>query len=82
MDPAALERYKQERGEAVLQWWRSYVDDVRLIEDIIADRQGDAQMATILYVVGSQVVNFPKKQAERVAHCYIGTLYRRSQVTS
>jgi len=31
MDPAALERYKQERGEAVLQWWRSYVDDVRPI---------------------------------------------------
>ena len=31
MDPAALERYKQERGETVLQWWRSYVDDVRPI---------------------------------------------------
>ena len=28
MDPAALERYKKERGEAILQWWRSYVDDV------------------------------------------------------
>jgi hypothetical protein len=28
MEPAALERYKKERGEAVLQWWRSYVDDV------------------------------------------------------
>ena len=74
MDPAALERYKQERGDAVLQWWRSYVDDVRAIRGVVADRQGDAQMATILYVVGSQVVNFPKKQAERVAHCYIGTL--------
>jgi hypothetical protein len=31
-------------------------------------------MATVLYVVGSQVVDFPTKQAERVAHCYIGTL--------
>ena len=75
MDPAALERYKQERGDAVIQWWRSYVDDVRLIENAKADWQGDAQMATILYVVGSQVVNFPKKQAERVAHCYIGSVY-------
>lgn len=28
MDPGALERYKKERGEAILQWWRSYVDDV------------------------------------------------------
>jgi hypothetical protein len=28
MDPAVLERYKKERGESVLQWWRSYVDDV------------------------------------------------------
>jgi hypothetical protein len=77
MDPAALERYKQERGEAVLQWWRSYVDDVRLLQIAKADWQGDAQMATILYVVGSQVVNFPKKQAERVAHCYIGTLFQQ-----
>jgi hypothetical protein len=31
-------------------------------------------MATILYVVGSQVLDFPTKQAERVAHCYIGML--------
>ena len=37
-----------------------------------ADRQGDAQMSTILYVVGGQVLKFPTKQAERVAHCYIG----------
>lgn len=29
-------------------------------------------MATVLYVVGSPVVDFPMKQAERVAHCYIG----------
>ena len=73
MDSTALEQYKQERAEAVLQWWRSYVDDVRLKECAIANSQGDAQMATILYVVGSQVIHFPKKQAERVAHSYIGT---------
>jgi hypothetical protein len=79
MDSAALERYKQERGEAVLQWWRSYVDDVRLIKGAMANRQGDAQMATILYVVGSQVISFPKKQAERVAHCYIGTSLQHGQ---
>lgn len=30
MDPVAVERYKKERGDAVLQWWRSYVDDVGL----------------------------------------------------
>lgn len=29
-------------------------------------------MATILYIVGSRVLKFPAKQAERVAHCYIG----------
>jgi hypothetical protein len=28
MDPIALDRYKKERGESILQWWRSYVDDV------------------------------------------------------
>jgi hypothetical protein len=28
MDPVALDRYKEERGHAILQWWRSYVDDV------------------------------------------------------
>jgi hypothetical protein len=76
MDPIALDRYKKERGESILQWWRSYVDDVSLVKSLElaeSDFQGDAQMATILYVVGSGLLSFPKKQAERVAHSYIGT---------
>jgi hypothetical protein len=28
MDPIALAEYKKVRGEPILQWWRSYVDDV------------------------------------------------------
>lgn len=37
-------------------------------------------MATILYIVASKVLNFPPKQAERVAHCYIGTSLVRDPV--
>lgn len=28
MDPDALDRYRDDRSEPILQWWRSYVDDV------------------------------------------------------
>lgn len=29
-------------------------------------------MATTLYLVASSIVDFPSKQAERVAHSYVG----------
>ncbi|WOO82174.1 putative WD repeat-containing protein [Vanrija pseudolonga] len=54
------ELYREKRCTALLDWWRSYVED------------GEAQLATTVFVVGSIVVDFPQKQAQRVLEAYLG----------
>ncbi|KAK8849751.1 hypothetical protein IAR55_005086 [Kwoniella newhampshirensis] len=56
--------YKKRRVEGLMIWWQSCVDD------------GDMQLATAVYVVGSAVATFPKDQCERLVYSYVDMLER------
>lgn len=59
------DRYREKRCHALLEWWDTYVDD------------GEVQLATAIFIVGSCVADFPAKKTERLAHAYIEMLERR-----
>lgn len=61
--PDQWDTYRASRCGMLLDWWRSYVDD------------GEVQLATAVLIVGGKVVNFPRKQSERVLEAYIGELF-------
>ncbi|GFZ49758.1 hypothetical protein JCM24511_07161, partial [Saitozyma sp. JCM 24511] len=64
LEAEAVKRYRQRRCQLLLDWWQSYVEE------------GEVQLATTAFIVGSCVVHFPKQQCERIAHSYLELLDR------
>ncbi|WWD20381.1 hypothetical protein CI109_104857 [Kwoniella shandongensis] len=63
-DTKDWEEYKKRRVEGLMVWWQGCVDD------------GEMQLATAVYVIGSCVAKFPKHQCERLVHAYVDMLER------
>ncbi|ORY34659.1 hypothetical protein BCR39DRAFT_513871 [Naematelia encephala] len=58
------EAYRRKRCEVLKDWWQTYIND------------GEVQMATAVFVIGSCLFEFPSRQCERIVHTYIDLLER------
>ncbi|GMK56594.1 hypothetical protein CspeluHIS016_0304340 [Cutaneotrichosporon spelunceum] len=60
--PVQWDDYREARNQSFLDWWEAYIED------------GEVQLATALYIVGSKVITFPQKQVERILDTYLNLL--------
>jgi hypothetical protein len=64
MTTKAWKEYKSARCAVLLEWWHGLIEE------------GNVQLATIIMVIAVGLIDFPPRQAQRLAHAYIDMLDR------
>jgi hypothetical protein len=64
MSAKAWKEYKSARCAVFMEWWHGLIEE------------GNLQLAVTIMVVASDIIEFPRKHSQRLAHAYIDQLDR------